>query len=245
MGADIKEVAQGLGYDPRIGHSYLEAGMGFGGPCLEKDLSALINIAEGNGYDPQLLRAILERNERQIGGVVTKLKQLVGQLLYKKTIAVLGLSFKAGTSDVRNSLALKVIDHLEKDGAIVRAHDPVAIPEVHVLKPDLTYCQDPYEAVEDADALLILTEWPSFKDLDYGRIKALMELVRQAAPLPYSFHAHQRLLAEPGGALVRSAHRKAVAPGRASEQRRTGGCHLPLPGRHQRRPQALRMDQDR
>ena len=71
------------------------------------------------------------------------------------------------------------------------------------------------------------------------------ELVRQAAPLPYSFHAHQRLLAEPGGALVRSAHRKAVAPGRASEQRRTGGCHLPLPGRHQRRPQALRMDQDR
>ena len=106
--------------------------------------------------------------------MVTKLKQLVGQLLYKKTIAVLGLSFKAGTSDVRNSLALKVIDHLEKDGAIVRAHDPVAIPEVHVLKPDLTYCQDPYEAVEDADALLILTEWPSFKDLDYGRIKALM-----------------------------------------------------------------------
>ena len=174
VGADIKEVAMGLGYDPRIGNSYLEAGMGFGGPCLEKDLSALINIAEGTGYDPQLLRAILERNERQIGGVVAKLKQLVGHLLYKKTIAVLGLSFKAGTSDIRNSLSLKVIDHLEKDGATVRAHDPVAMSEVRILKPDLTYCQDPYEAVEKADALLILTEWPSFKDLDYSLIKGLM-----------------------------------------------------------------------
>ena len=135
VGADIKEVARGIGHDPRIGHGYLEAGIGFGGPCLEKDLRALIKIAEGNGYEPQLLRAVLERNERQVGEVIGKLKEHIGYLLYKKIIAVWGLSFKAGTNDVRNSPALKVIDWLEKEGATVRAHDPVAIPEVRALKP--------------------------------------------------------------------------------------------------------------
>lgn len=174
VGADVKEVARGMGYDPRIGHSYLDAGLGFGGPCLEKDLRALMMIAEGNGYDPQLFRAVLERNDKQVGEVVTKLKQLVGYLLYKKTVAVFGLAFKAGTADVRNSLPLRVIDRLEQEGAIVRAHDPQAIPEARPLKPRVTYCEDPYEAVRNADALLILTEWPSFRELDYGRIRDLM-----------------------------------------------------------------------
>ena len=178
VGTDVKEVVRGMGYDPRIGHAYLEAGLGFGGPCLEKDLSALIKIAEGNSYEPHLLKAVLERNERQVGEVIAKLKQMVGYLLYKKIVAVFGLAFKAGTNDVRNSLAPKVIDWLEKEGAVVRAHDPVAIPEARDLNPDVVYCEDPYEAVRHADALLILTEWPGFGELDYREIKSRMAFPR-------------------------------------------------------------------
>ena len=109
-----------------------------------------------------------------MGRVVAKLKQLVGNLIYRKTIAVLGLSFKPGTNDVRNSLALKVIDQLEREGAVVRAYDPVAMPEVRVHKPHVVYCKDPYEAVLHADGMMILTEWPCFRDLDYQEIKDRM-----------------------------------------------------------------------
>ena len=174
VGADIKEVARGIGYDPRIGHVYLEPGLGFGGPCLEKDLRALIGIAEESGYEPQLFKAVLERNERQIGEVLAKLKQLVGPILYRRNIAALGLSFKAGTNDVRNSLALKVIDQMENEGAIVRAYDPVSIPEARGLRPNVIYCEDPYETVSQADAVLILTEWPQFSKLHYKDIKDRM-----------------------------------------------------------------------
>ena len=178
VGADIKDVVQGMGYDPRIGHPYLEAGLGFGGPCLEKDLRAIIKISEGAGYDPRLLRAVLERNERQVGEVVSKLKQLIGYLLYRKTVAAFGLTFKAGTNDVRNSLALKVIDRLEEEGAIVQAHDPVGVADALAMRPALRCHRDPYEAVRNAEALLVLTEWPSFGELDYKRIKAEMAAPR-------------------------------------------------------------------
>lgn len=174
VGADVKEVAHGMGFDPRIGHDYLEAGLGFGGPCLEKDLHALIKIAESNGYEPQILRAVLERNDRHVEEVTVKLKHIIGQLLYKKIVAVFGLSFKAGTNDVRNSMALKVVDRLEKEGTIVRAHDPIAIPEARALKPNIDYFEDPYEAVHQADALLILTEWPSYQELDFSQVKEQM-----------------------------------------------------------------------
>ena len=133
VGADVKEVAKGMGYDPRIGHEYLEAGIGFGGPCLEKDLKALIKIAEASGYEPGLLRAVLEKNEHQVRQVIAKLKELVGYLLYRKVIAVFGLAFKPGTNDVRTSLSLRVIDLLLREGAIVRAHDPLAIPEAKAI----------------------------------------------------------------------------------------------------------------
>ena len=174
VGTDVKEVVRGMGYDPRIGHDYLEAGLGFGGPCLEKDLSALIKIAEGNSYETELLKAVRARNERQVGEVMAKVKGLIGYLLYRKVVAVLGLAFKAGTNDVRNSLAPKVIERLEEEGAIVRAHDPVAIPEARSLRPNVTYCEDPYDTAGDADALLVLTEWPCFKQLDFQEIKARM-----------------------------------------------------------------------
>ena len=175
VGADIREVALGMGYDPRIGHSYLNAGLGFGGPCLEKDLLALIKIAEGNDYAPVLLKSVLERNDKQIETVLSKVKEVTGHLLYKKVVSVFGLAFKAATNDVRDSMALKVIDRLEQEGAVVQAHDPLAIPEAKVLRPGLICADDPYEAVRNSDVLVILTEWPVFAELDYARIKKLMK----------------------------------------------------------------------
>ena len=174
IGADVSEVADGMGYDARIGHAYLAAGAGFGGPCLDKDLRALIKIAEGKGQGAQLLKSVLERNEMQVPEVIAKLKGSLGYLLYQKTVAVFGLAFKAGTDDVRDSIALKVIDRLRKEGAVVRAHDPLAIPAAQRVLPDVQYCDDPYQAVERADALVLLTEWPEFAELDYERIFRLM-----------------------------------------------------------------------
>lgn len=174
VGADVKEVAKGMGYDPRIGHGYLEAGIGFGGPCLEKDLKALIRIAENNDYEPRFLNAVLEKNEYQVRQVIAKLKELTGYLLYRKIIAIFGLAFKAGTNDVRTSLSLRIIDQLEKEGAIIRAYDPVAIPEAKRIKPNIEYYEDPYGAVHHAEALLILTDWPEFRELDYSKIKEQM-----------------------------------------------------------------------
>lgn len=174
VGADINEVTQGMGPDPRIGYSYLRAGLGFGGPCLEKDLMALINIAESNSYEPSLLRSVLERNDRQVDEVMGKVKAQTGYLLYQRIITVYGLAFKAGTSDVRNSLSLKVIDRLQREGATVRAHDPVAIEEARLVTTDVELFDDPYAAADNADAALILTAWPEYLDLDFDRIRANM-----------------------------------------------------------------------
>ncbi|MCH7656597.1 MAG: UDP-glucose/GDP-mannose dehydrogenase family protein, partial [Chloroflexi bacterium] len=178
VGADVTEVAEGMGSDPRIGRAYLDAGLGFGGPCLEKDLNALVNIGRGHGYDPSFFRAVLERNDRQIDDTVAKLRHLVDAPLVGLTIAAFGLAFKAGTNDVRSSLALRVVDRLVADGAQVRAHDPVAIDGARAIRPDLSYHEDPYDAVAGADALVILTEWEQFVALDYDRIRELMRVPR-------------------------------------------------------------------
>ncbi|MEX2431074.1 MAG: nucleotide sugar dehydrogenase, partial [Dehalococcoidia bacterium] len=174
VGAQVGEVARGMGYDPRIGHSYLEAGIGFGGPCLEKDLHALIKIADTTGYDPQLLRAVMTRNDRQVEEIVIKLKAAAGYLLYRKVVAVWGTAFKGGTNDVRNSQALKVIEHIEAEGAEVHAYDPAANDATLAIHPSIKTFDDPYEAVRHADALLVLTDWPEFKDLDMARVQQEM-----------------------------------------------------------------------
>lgn len=174
LGANIKEVAKGMGYDSRIGHGYLEAGIGFGGPCLIKDLKALIKISEDIGHSPNLLLEVINKNQHQINLIISKIKQLTGPLLYKKIITIFGLAFKAGTNDVRTSLALNVINLLEKERANIKAYDPKAISEAKKIKPNLAYYENPYRAVEHSDALLILTDWPEFKDLDFKKIKNKM-----------------------------------------------------------------------
>ena len=174
VGVDIKGVSKGLGYDPRIGSAYLQAGLGFGGPCLEKDLRALIHHAKRHRFQPKLLDSVLDRNEEQVRLVLAKAREILQGRVRNQTIAVFGLSYKPGTNDVRHSPSMRVVRTLENQGALLRCHDPLAIPDAQALNPSPMYCDDPYEAVDGAAALLILTDWPSYRSLDYAAIKERM-----------------------------------------------------------------------
>tara|TARA_Y100000588_G_scaffold389538_1_gene492447 strand:+ start:752 stop:2116 length:1365 start_codon:yes stop_codon:yes gene_type:complete len=174
VNADIKEVANGMGYDSRIGHSYLEAGLGFGGPCLEKDLRALINTVDQDKYQTDLLQAVLDKNDRQVASVVNKVEKLLDTNLYNRTIAVLGLTFKPETNDIRNSLAIRVTNELHKRGAVVQSYDPVVNNEILSVDPNLKPCDSAYSAAQGADVLLILTGWKDFLHLDYKQIYSNM-----------------------------------------------------------------------
>ncbi len=165
LGVDVYEVMQGVGMDHRISPHFLNAGVGFGGPCLQKDTSALIRLAENLGEEPQLLPSVLEVNEGQPLRMVTLLEHRIGSLAGKR-IAVLGLAFKAETDDVRDSRAISVIRSLLDKGAVVVAYDPIAIPAMRCIFPEITYCTDEREALKEADACLIMTEWPQFSMLD-------------------------------------------------------------------------------
>jgi len=170
VGADIKNIIKGLSYDPRLGDGYLSPGIGFGGPCLTKDLKALIHMAQSYDYEPRFLKSILERNEEQIQSIVWKVKKALGGILYGKTIGVLGLSFKPGTKDIRNSPAVRIVKLLKQGGALIKAYDPIAMDEAKTILPDIEYCTTPYE-FKDLDLLLLLVGWEEFKQLDYRRLK--------------------------------------------------------------------------
>lgn len=174
VGADVQEVAKGLGYDKRLGNGYLSPGIGFGGPCLTKDLRALIKMAQDHGYEPYYLKSILEKNEHQVREVVRKIREALGDTLYNKKIGILGLAFKARTSDVRTSLAIRVIELLQDQGATVKAYDPLAMPEARRILSGVAYAKDAYGAADGSDALVVLTDWDEFKDLDLARIKKLL-----------------------------------------------------------------------
>ncbi len=171
VGADIKDVVHGLGYDRRIGHEYLRPGIGFSGPCLPKDLEGLIRLAEDTGYEPFFLRAILEKNEHQRRHILSKVYALVGTSLYGRRIGVLGLTFKPGTDDVRNSVAAQVVDHLARRGAEVRTYDPLGRADASLPGHPAV---SPYEAAAGADVLLLLTSWEEFRHLDFARIHGEM-----------------------------------------------------------------------
>jgi UDPglucose 6-dehydrogenase len=173
LGADVKEVAVGMGYDKRIGSSYLDAGVGYGGSCFPKDVKALEHMASIQGCHPQLLRAVMEINRDQRRLVVQKLRDLLGTL-DEKVIGILGLAFKPNTDDMRDAPAAEIIHLLQNEGAHIKAYDPVAMEVAKGVLNKVTYCANAYEVAEGSDALVVMTEWNEFKHLDRARIKKAM-----------------------------------------------------------------------
>jgi len=179
LGADVKQVASGLGLDPRIGSAFLSAGLGFGGYCLPKDLRAFIHLGEEHGVDCGLLQEIEKINLTRIDIFLKKVRQALW-VVQGKTIGVLGLAFKPGTDDIREARSLKVVEALLEEGAILRLYDPEAMSRTRLLFPEqpgrLTYCDSAYEAARGAQALLLATEWEEFRKLDLLRVRELMEV---------------------------------------------------------------------
>ena len=173
LGADIKEVAAGMGYDRRIGSAFLDAGLGFGGSCFPKDVRALAHMASIHGCHPQLLRAVLDINADQRRSVVQKLRELLGGL-DERIVGLLGLAFKPNTDDMRDAPAVEVAHLLMHEGARLKAYDPVAMENARRVLPEVTFCADPYQVAEGSDALIVVTEWNEFKNLDLVRIHKAM-----------------------------------------------------------------------
>ena len=176
VGADVNMVRAGIGSDTRIGRKFLYAGCGYGGSCFPKDVKALIKTADQNGYSMEVLKAVERVNERQKGILFEKLqKAFNGESLKGKTIALWGLSFKPETDDMRESTALVIIQKLLDAGCTIRAYDPIAMDECRRRMGDsVLYCRDMYDAVLDADALLLLTEWKEFRLPTWGVIRKAM-----------------------------------------------------------------------
>jgi UDPglucose 6-dehydrogenase len=172
-GADVLEVARGMGLDQRIGKHFLKPGIGFGGSCFPKDVSALKQLAGNSGYHFQLLTAVIEVNELQKRRVVGKLQKHLGSLVGKQ-IALLGLAFKANTDDMREASSLVLSARLQADGATVSAYDPVAEAEARKLMTGVRFADSALEAVEGADACILVTEWPEFAALDWPQVKERM-----------------------------------------------------------------------
>jgi nucleotide sugar dehydrogenase len=180
LGADVKQVSLGMGYDKRIGHSFLNAGLGYGGSCFPKDVRALAYMADEAGLHPQMLHAVMDINHDQRRLVITKLTNLLGSLR-STTIGILGLAFKPNTDDMREAPAVDIIRWVTSQGAHVRVYDPVAtetgraaLEHADVDLENVTFCKDAYAVAENADALVIVTEWNEFKSLSMQRIHAAM-----------------------------------------------------------------------
>jgi UDPglucose 6-dehydrogenase len=174
LGADVTEVARGMGLDKRIGPSFLDAGLGWGGSCFPKDVKALEHMAVLHGTQPQLLQAVMEINRNQRRRAVMKLRKSLGSL-NEKTIGVLGLAFKPNTDDIRESPALEIIHLLQNEGAHVKAYDPQAEETASKVISNVKLCENPYQVAEGADALLLATMWNEFKQLDFTRIYKIMK----------------------------------------------------------------------
>jgi UDPglucose 6-dehydrogenase len=174
MGADVKEVAEGMGYDRRIGHAFLGAGLGWGGSCFPKDVQALAYMASTHGTHPQLLRAVIDINRYQRRRAIHQLREWLGGL-DEKVVGLLGLSFKPNTDDMRSAPAIEIAHLLQNEGAQVKAYDPAAMENAERFLPGVELCSDPYLVAEGSDALIVVTEWNEFKQLDKGRLLGLMK----------------------------------------------------------------------
>jgi UDPglucose 6-dehydrogenase len=179
VGADVSDVVLGMGYDERIGHEFLRPGPGWGGSCFPKDSAALVRIAERAGYDFELLKGVIAVNDEQFDRVADKIEAMVGGDLSERTVAVWGLTFKAGTDDLRESPSLEVIRRLVDRGARVRAHDPtVEIGPAGDPWDRIEIGADPYAVCDDADVLAVLTEWDEYRWLDFDKVAEAMAAPR-------------------------------------------------------------------
>lgn len=174
VGADGLRVLEAVGLDKRVGPSFLSPGAGYGGSCFPKDVKALIAISQKLGYEFNLLKAVEEINKEAMIKVVEKVKNLIGENLKDKKIGILGLSFKPDTDDMRDAPSITIINKLLDDGAKIKAYDPIAMDKAKTILKDIEYCSDCYEAAKDADALIILTEWNEFRQIDLTKIASLM-----------------------------------------------------------------------
>ncbi len=176
VGADVHAVAKGMGLDGRIGRKFLHPGPGYGGSCFPKDTLALIRIAQEHGTSSRIVEAVTEVNAAQKARMASKIRQALGGSEAGKTLAVLGLTFKPETDDMREAPALAILPVLLEKGAIIRAHDPQGMDEAkHLLPEGITYCDDTYETAVGADAVVLMTEWNAYRGLDLARLKAGMK----------------------------------------------------------------------
>ena len=179
IGCDVHDVAKAIGMDKRIGGKFLHPGPGFGGSCFPKDTRALTTVADKFDVETLIVDAVIEANERQRQAMIPKIESLVGDLKGKR-IGVLGLSFKPETDDMRESPAIDIVKEMVSRGADVTAYDPVAMDEAKHDLPDIKYAENEYEAIENADALVIITEWNQFRALDMKKVKELLKTPRIA-----------------------------------------------------------------
>jgi UDPglucose 6-dehydrogenase len=173
-GADIQEVARGIGLDNRIGGKFLHAGPGFGGSCFPKDTRALLKTAQDHGVPLRIVEAVLTVNETRKHAMARKVAAALGGNLRGKTVGVLGLTFKPNTDDMREAPSIPLITALQDLGATVQAYDPVGMDQARLELPDTTYCDGPYSCAANADALVIVTEWEQFRALDLARLRKAM-----------------------------------------------------------------------
>jgi UDPglucose 6-dehydrogenase len=173
VNADVKVVAEGMGLDRRIGSHYLDAGIGYGGSCFPKDVKALAAIAQQYDYHPELLTAVIDINRDQRMVVVEKLEDCLGALS-GQVVGLLGLAFKPNTDDMREAPSIDIARILLARGASVRAYDPAAVEKARAILPEVDFLPDPYAVAKGADALIVVTEWNEFRNLDLARIKRLM-----------------------------------------------------------------------
>lgn len=173
VGADVLKVAEGMGYDRRIGRNFLDAGIGYGGSCFPKDVDAFIRISEKSGYDYKLLKEVRHVNEMQKKSFLRLVEDKMW-IVKNKVIGVLGLAFKPNTDDIRSAPSLEIISALQHEGALIKAYDPKAMDNAKEFFKNVTFAKDAYHLAQGCDCLLVLTEWQEFKDLDLNKIHSLM-----------------------------------------------------------------------
>lgn len=173
VGADVTEVAKGMGLDARISPKFLQAGIGYGGACFPKDTKAIVNIGEQVGYEFQIVKSVIEVNNKQKKKPFIKLQQVMGEI-QGKTIAILGLSFKPNTDDMREAPSIDIINAIQNEGGIVKAFDPASMEMASQLLDNVFFANSPYEAVENADAVILVTEWSEIINMDLQKVSQLM-----------------------------------------------------------------------